>query len=69
MKQRTVKILFVVCCLFFTGAISVAQKLPYQNPALSSEERAKDLLSRLTLEEKASLMFDQSPAIPRLGIK
>ena len=46
-----------------------AQKLPYQNPALSSEVRAKDLISRLTLEEKALLMQDQSPAIPRLGIK
>ena len=57
------------CCLFFTGRIIVAQQFPYQNPALSSDDRAKDLLSRLTLEEKASLMFDQSPAIPRLGIK
>src|SRR5688572_5764335 len=46
-----------------------AQKLPYQNPGLSSAERAKDLIGRLTLEEKASLLFDQSPAIPRLGIK
>jgi beta-glucosidase len=36
---------------------------------LSSEERAKDLVSRLTLEEKAKLMFDRSEAIPRLGIK
>ena len=43
--------------------------LPYQNPALSSEERAKDLLSRLTLEEKAKLMCDISEAVPRLGIK
>jgi len=45
------------------------QKFPYQNPALSSEERAKDLITRLTLEEKATLMCDQSDAIPRLGIK
>ena len=46
-----------------------AQKLPYQNPNLSALERAKDLCSRLTLEEKAKLMLDESPAIPRLGIK
>lgn len=46
-----------------------AQPLPYQNPNLSSEERAKDLISRLTLEEKSALMCDQSDAIPRLGIK
>ena len=30
---------------------------------------SKDLCSRLTLEEKAKLMLDESPAIPRLGIK
>ncbi|MFI5136941.1 MAG: glycoside hydrolase family 3 C-terminal domain-containing protein [Sphingobacteriales bacterium] len=42
---------------------------PYQDPKLSSEERAKDLISRLSLQEKADLMCDQSKAIPRLGIK
>ena len=45
-----------------------AQTLPYQNPNLSANERAIDLCGRLTLEEKASLMQDQSNAIPRLGI-
>ncbi|MBP7359191.1 MAG: glycoside hydrolase family 3 C-terminal domain-containing protein [Prevotella sp.] len=49
--------------------LGVNAQLPYQNPKLSFEERAQDLLSRLTLEEKASLMCDISPAIPRLGIK
>ena len=44
------------------------QTLPYQNPSLTSMERAIDLCSRLTLEEKAKLMMDQSPAIERLGI-
>jgi beta-glucosidase len=43
--------------------------LPYKNPNLSSVERAKDLISRLTLAEKAALMCDQSDAVPRLGIK
>ncbi|MCX7797163.1 MAG: glycoside hydrolase family 3 C-terminal domain-containing protein [Melioribacter sp.] len=46
-----------------------AQQYPFQNPNLNFEERAKDLISRLTLEEKAALMCDQSAAIPRLGIK
>jgi len=53
----------------FVSIAGVAQKLPYQDPNLSTEQRARDLISRLTLEEKASLMRDQSPAIPRLGIK
>ena len=48
---------------------ATAQLLPYCNPDLSPRERARDLLSRLTLEEKARLMLDESPAIPRLGIK
>ncbi|MBR3619220.1 MAG: glycoside hydrolase family 3 C-terminal domain-containing protein, partial [Bacteroidaceae bacterium] len=58
--------------LLLCGAMAVgatAQTLPYQNPSLSANERAKDLCSRLTLEEKAQLMLDESPAIPRLGIK
>ncbi len=45
-----------------------AQVLPYQNPDLSAKERAEDLCSRLTLDEKAKLMMNLSPAIPRLGI-
>ena len=52
-------------CLLF----SCAQKLPYQDTSLSAEQRAEDLLPRLTLEEKVSLMQNSSPAIPRLGIK
>ena len=55
-----------MCCAILNG---VAQTLPYQNTALTAHERAKDLCSRLTLDEKAMLMLDESPAIPRLGIK
>ena len=54
---------------FIVTSINVKAQLPFQNPNLTSAERAKDLIGRLTLEEKASLMLDQSPAIPRLGIK
>ena len=54
--------------LFVFCVSSEAQTPVYQNPSLSSRERAIDLCSRLTLEEKAMLMLDESPAIPRLGI-
>ena len=40
----------------------------FQNPELSTEVRIDDLISHLTLEEKASLMLYNSPAIDRLGI-
>ena len=55
--------------IFATVALTAnAQVLPYQNPQLTAEQRADDLLGRLTLEEKVKLMMDTSPAIPRLGI-
>ena len=54
---------------FFLVVNLWGQQLPYQNPSLTSEQRAKDLISRLTLSEKATLMCDISDAIPRMGIK
>ncbi|HTW43915.1 MAG TPA: glycoside hydrolase family 3 C-terminal domain-containing protein [Acidobacteriaceae bacterium] len=42
--------------------------LPYQNPKLSPQQRAADLVSRMTLEEKVSQTMNDAPAIPRLGI-
>lgn len=48
--------------------MSVAQDVPYRNPELTAEERAADLCSRLTLDEKVKLMMNGSPAIERLGI-
>ena len=50
------------------SAALFAQQLPYQNTSLSAEQRANDLLQRLTVEEKAKLMMNASPAIERLGI-
>jgi len=64
MKRKT-----LIVTLLTVSLGMQAQVLPYQNPTLSAKERAKDLCSRLTLEEKAKLMLDESPAIPRLGIK
>jgi beta-glucosidase len=40
----------------------------YQNEQFSFEQRTKDLIERMTLEEKTSLMRHKSPAIDRLGI-
>ena len=55
--------------LFAAATLSAsAQQQPYQNPQLTAAQRADDLLSRLTLDEKVKLMMDSSPAIPRLGI-
>ena len=65
--KKTVTI--VVTMAMLCAGASAQEMLPYQNPELSPRERAEDLLGRLTLEEKATLMLDVSDAIPRLGIK
>ena len=41
---------------------------PWLNPQLSPEVRAMDLVSRMTLEEKASQLVNDARAIPRLGV-
>jgi beta-glucosidase len=41
---------------------------PYRDPTLSAKARAADLVSRMTLEEKAGQLRDVAPAIPRLGV-
>ncbi|MCI1647989.1 MAG: glycoside hydrolase family 3 protein, partial [Bacteroides sp.] len=41
----------------------------YKNPQLTPSERAKDLLQRLTLEEKVGLMQNSSKPVFRLDIK
>jgi len=59
--------------LFFGSALqnAVAQdsaNLPYMNPQLLPEQRATDLVRRMTLAEKASQMQNNSAAVPRLKI-
>ncbi len=41
---------------------------PFRNPDLETGERITDLLGRLTLEEKCSLLRYDAPAVERLGI-
>jgi beta-glucosidase len=40
----------------------------YRDPSRTPEERAADLVSRMTLEEKARQLGHTAPAIPRLGV-
>lgn len=54
--------------LLLTGNINVNAQEPYKDMGLSAEARAKDLLERLTVEEKISLLYATSPGIERMGI-
>ncbi|MCR6722596.1 MAG: glycoside hydrolase family 3 C-terminal domain-containing protein [Chitinophagaceae bacterium] len=59
---------FLVLALFFATSISAQQTPLFRNSSAPMEERVKDLLSRLTLEEKISLTGYNSKPIERLGI-
>ncbi len=63
---------FIVCCILFVlNTIALAQNkydYPFQNPTLTIDERVNDIISRMTLQEKFSQLFNQAVAIDRLGI-
>jgi hypothetical protein len=41
---------------------------PYRDPHLPIQARVQDLIARMTLEEKTSMMSNATPGVPRLGI-
>jgi beta-glucosidase len=83
MKKTLVVSVLLMACTLSVGA-AWAQSQPagapdvggpealWRNPARSPDERAKDLLPRLTLEEKISLLHGagtfHTPGLPRFGI-
>src|SRR5271157_1289813 len=62
--MRTLILAFLAVPLFGQST----DKPAYLNPDLPAEQRAADLVSRMTIEEKVLQMQDQAPALPRLGI-
>ena len=64
--MKKVVLIWYFCVVALAG--SFAQNGSYKDPNLSPEERAEDLLGRLTLKEKIGLMQNSSCAIKRLGI-
>jgi beta-glucosidase len=64
--------IFLTLLLFAVFSLADAQQkvyeYPFQNPSLSTDERLSDLISRMTLKEKADQLLYTAPAIPRLGI-
>lgn len=60
-------VLVAVCALNLCHAQSY-KDYPMWDPALPFEQRVKDLVARLSLDEKVGQMLNAAPAIPRLGI-
>ena len=59
----------LACCLItWVARGQDAQKPAYLDPNLPAEQRAADLVGRMTLEEKATQLVNQSRAIPRLHV-
>jgi beta-glucosidase len=65
-RRRRVLAALALCAA--AGAPAAAQTPAYRNESLSFEARAADLVSRMTLEEKANQLKDAAPAIERLGV-
>ena len=70
-KSRRSTVYCVTACLLIVSPWSAAraqQRPSYLDESLPFEQRARDLVSRMTLEEKVMQMKDVAPAIPRLGV-
>ena len=67
MKFRNITV--VTLLFIFTSAQAQTSKAPlYKDPSQTVEQRAQDLVKRMTLEEKVSQMMNNSAAIDRLGV-
>src|ERR1700735_5663476 len=72
MSLRTIAVVASLCAVVLIAATpTFAQQdisFSFQNPSLPIAQRVDDLVGRMTLEEKASQMRHEAPAIPRLDI-
>jgi len=58
----------VIALMACVASAQDTSNFPYMNTRLSPEERATDLVHRMTLQEKASQLVNQARAIPRLDV-
>lgn len=65
--MKNTSLTFSLLIVFLTlTTVSAQQLLPYQNPALPINERVKDLLDRMTIEEKAAQMVSVNNEVKNL---
>ena len=63
-----VLLLFVIFSVRGQNTNKQIESFPFNNPKLSVDARIKDLISRLSLEEKIAQMMNSTPEIKRLNI-
>ena len=72
--MKNFKLLSIFGLLFFLTACKSPEQAdsnyeyPFQNPSLDIDKRVDDLVGRLSIDEKAKQLFNEAPAIERLGI-
>jgi beta-glucosidase len=65
---KVVALALACCGASWLAGAQDAQKPAYLDPSLPAEQRAADLVQRMTLEEKATQLVNQARAIPRLNV-
>lgn len=68
MEKTFIRILLIVLSVACPNWF-YAQSYPFEDTSLDISTRVEDLLGRLSLDEKLSLMEHQNPGIPRFGLK
>ena len=66
--KKTIPMVAVVALIAGAARGQDMSKLPYMDAKLSPQERAADLVHRMTLADKASQLVNQARAIPRLKV-
>lgn len=75
-SKRTLQNVTLTFALVSAPLAFAQYQYPFQNPDVPLEQRISDLLSRMTLEEKADMLSDEAlskgmmskPDVPRLGV-
>ncbi len=65
---HAISLCMALICRFGVASAQDLKPLPYLDPTLPIEQRVDDLIGRMSLEEKISQMWHESPAIAHLSI-
>ncbi len=66
--MRSALLVTILLSIALSASFGQSGNAPYLDSKLSPEARAKDLVSRMTLDEKLLQMQSTAPAIPRLNV-
>ena len=68
MKAVTSVFTLLACLIVGAASSRASDQLPYLDSHQPRDVRIRDLISRMSLEEKAAMMQNTTPGVPRLGI-